>query len=565
MINLRNQQALTGIKNNEHFLTRTETVIFYLLLFSGLIPLFVNKYFVTLDGPSHLYNGFLIKSLISGEYPEINNLFRLNSFPVPNGISQFLFLIFGLFLPDFLTEKIVLFLYLFFTPFIFRKLILFLSPSNRVFSWFMILFVHNQNFYFGFFNLSFGILFFFLTILYFFKYGKELRNHHVFALAGLLLLTYFSHLLVFLISFFFLLFLTLSSVGISRIANRISFTGLKKATRKTLRIMLAALPALALTFLYLIKFESLENNPQRLDIKLLIEWILDIRPLLALRYGFPWKTYTLFFFIFLMVMTLTQMIPSLRGYSKKDNNSNKPTDNIRIATPVLILFTLGSLVLFLTIPNVILLSERLILFFFLFLITFLAIQKYPEWIHYTAAIILIVVHIAFTRMYTFTLAKYSKEVTHIKEAVRAIEPGEIVLPLNYNDKWIFMHISGYAGTGNPLALLENYEAGHTWFPVRWNSSPYQIGFLDKSDAENIILTCKKFVNKEAPDYFSLVSDGSIIKPILYVLVIKDPVNNDSLIPECVQQILDKSYSVQSINSFCTLYHLDQNNLLPASR
>ena len=53
---------------------------------------------------------------------------------------------------------------------------------------------------------------------------------------------------------------------------------------------------------YLFRFDSLEQNPERLAISRLLRWIVDIRPLLALRYGFPWISYTWLLFLLLATM-----------------------------------------------------------------------------------------------------------------------------------------------------------------------------------------------------------------------------------------------------------------------
>gem|GEM_PF-4258636 len=46
-------------------------MLFSFLLFLNLIPILLLKYFVTLDGPSHLYNANLIKHLLLNTPPYI--------------------------------------------------------------------------------------------------------------------------------------------------------------------------------------------------------------------------------------------------------------------------------------------------------------------------------------------------------------------------------------------------------------------------------------------------------------------------------------------------------------
>jgi len=532
-----------------------ETHIFYGFLLLGLFPLFLNRYFVTLDGPSHLYNGMLLKTLLeAGDAGEISRLYSLNPFPVPNLLTHWLFAGFSVFLPDFLTEKAVLFIYLFFTPLIFRKLILLVAPQNGVFSWLMILFVHNQNFYFGFFNFSFGLLFLFLTLYYFLKHRSNFSLGKIFVLGLLFLLTYFSHLMVFLISFALIAGLSLTE-NTNKRNSRLSSSEIKAVSGRLVKMVLSALPALILAFLYLLRFDSLEDHPQRMELKKMLEWIVDIRPLLALRYGFPWKSFTWLLFILLMIMLAVRIVTS----RKKGRSAREETfpDEFPVSwiKNTLLVWTSGLLVMFLVVPNAILLSERLILLFFLFFISWLATGKYPGWLHITAVIIILVFHISFTRMYNYTLGGYSKDVMSIKEAVKDIPTGSLVLPLNYNEKWVYLHISGYVGTDKPLALLENYESSLSWFPVRSHTGYYRGSFLIEQRSEHRNIPCDQYLHGDSTGWFSLLTQSNKFIPIPFVLVINAKDGDNSVIPECVTLVLDKHYLAEKSNDFCTLYRL----------
>jgi hypothetical protein len=539
-----NHIELTNPKSKGFPLRKAEPFIFWIMLLGGLIPLITHKYFVTLDGPSHLYNGYLVKYLLSGDYPAISQLFTMNPFPVPNWFSHFLFTTLGIVLPGLLAEKVVLFLYLFFTPLLFRKLILFIAPENRVFSWLMILFVHNQNFYFGFFNFSFGILFMFLTLHYYIRNQNKDTFRTQFLLCCLFLLLYFSHLMVFMVTFILLIILSAEDIVISNSGGGISVSGLKQAARRAFRVPVAALPAILLTLGYLFR-TGIDYNPERLPFQKLVEWIADIRPLLAIRYGFPWKSYTYLLFIVLVIMILFQMTLFLRrNWKKKEILSNQPRSLTIGPAFVFLLFTLGFLIFLFIMPNFNLISERLIFFFFLFLITWLSILHFPRWVHYTMAIVVIVFHISFTRMYHHTIGGYSEKAMKLVEVTRDMQPGEVILPLNYNEKWNFMHISGYVGTDHPCAILDNYEAWLPWFPVQWNRDQYDIGNTEDT-----------YIHTEAPDFFTLKPKRSIPEIIPNILLIYRTDSGVTDIPANISAILDKSYIKVSENDFCALFRI----------
>jgi hypothetical protein len=533
-----------------------ETFLFYLMVVAGIIPLLAHKYFVTLDGPAHLYNGILIKSLLAGNCPAISEIFRMNPFPVPNCFSHCLFALFSTVLPGYLTEKVVIFLYLFFTPVIFRKLVLHLAPGNAIFSWFMVLFVHNQNFYFGFYNLMFGILFLFLIIFYFYKYCGEIRLKQIIILAVLFLLTYFSHLFTFFISLAAVLVISLGMVTTERTQDGMKISGIRIHVSNTVKVFLAALPALVLTLLYLFKIDSVEQGV-RPELKELVEWIFNVRPLLAISYNPNWRVYTQLLFFLFVLMLLTHSVLWIWKYSRKEGNSIIFKGKIHRQALIWFGFTTAFLLLYLILPNAILLTERLILFFFLFLITWLAILHYPKWIHFLSFITVVTVHYVFTGMYYKTEGELSGDIVKLKETVSQVEEGSLLLTLNYNDNWLHVHTTGYIGCDKPMAVLENYEAGLAWFPVQWNLTHYQLGFLNEWGVENKKVLCDKYLQPEAPDIFSLKGNDNHIVPIPYILITGNLETNKDNFPPCLLKILDTSYTTLEHNNFCTLFRMNK--------
>lgn len=556
---LKNIPSIWDHQKESCFLSDTmETLLFWLLLLAGLFPLMTHSYFVTLDGPAHLYSGEIIKTLLLAPHGIIGRLFTINPFPVPNWTSHFLFALLGTFLPATFTEKTVIFLYLFFTPLIFRKLVLALRPENRILSWTMVLFVHNQNFYFGFFNFSYGVLFMFLTLWYYLVIFRNEKKLHIPLLGILFLALYFSHLMMFLVTLALILLLSAQPLVLSAGRGGLRISGGRRAAGNLLRAGAAALPAGLLSLIFLAGTNTLEKNPERLSFSRLVEWVTAVRPLLALRYGFPWKSYTYLLFGVILVMTITAAVILYRDDRSKKRTSPQERTLFRLTpVPLFALFSLGSLALLFILPNTILLSERLILLFYLFLITTLALFRYPRWAHYTLAMVVILLHISFTRMYSYTLGDYAKNAALVVETAGKAEPGALILPLNYNEKWIYMHISGYAGTQNSLAVLENYEAGLSWFPVRWSHDYYETRFLDRSDASNTLHLCDNYIHPDLPAFFFLKRNDGTLEIIPYILVILPGNIESPQIPPCAREILDASYKVVRENDFCVLFRAQQ--------
>ncbi len=76
--------------------------LFWAMLLAGTIPLLVFRHFVTLDGPAHLYNAQLIREIWFGGHSLVNDLFRVNDFPVPNWSGHLIMALLNLLLPAYL-------------------------------------------------------------------------------------------------------------------------------------------------------------------------------------------------------------------------------------------------------------------------------------------------------------------------------------------------------------------------------------------------------------------------------------------------------------------------------
>src|SRR5438105_13522416 len=64
---------LQGIRRASVFLDAHENLIFYMLMFLHVVPIWAFNYFPSQDGPSHLYNAIIIRDYFSGDNA---NLFR---------------------------------------------------------------------------------------------------------------------------------------------------------------------------------------------------------------------------------------------------------------------------------------------------------------------------------------------------------------------------------------------------------------------------------------------------------------------------------------------------------
>lgn len=534
-----------------------ESITFWGLVIIGLLPLIFTKYYLTLDGPGHIYNGNIIKELILGNHSEFINLFKFNTLPVPNWISHFMFAFLNMIFPDYISEKIVIGSFLILFPFLFRKIILWFAPENKVFSYLGILFAHNHLLYLGSYNMVYALVGLFAITYFILRHVTKLNLWQLSVLALLFLLIYFSHVLILMITILVALLLPLAALTVEQndkgwvVSNWNLFYTKMKVT------VLAMIPTVILTGFYLFNVDSLEEAP-RMGLTQLLKWIVDIRPLLTLCYCEHWMHYTHLLFALFVVMMVTNLFLTIRNSCTSSEgrlkiNMPKPRYSI-----IWFLLFVGITFLFLIVPNANILPERLIILVFIFLCLWLAIQKYPRWLHIIALLIIVAIQGVFSYRYVKAMKDTSNHIELMKEVSLHIEAGSLLLPFNYayNNNWLHMHSPGYFGSGKPIAVIENYEGQLKWFPVSWNTEgPYELAPISVWAADNKKMIGHYYTTVEHPDVFSLPQKDGKRKDIPYVVMlgrVADANDPDYL---QIKPILDKSYRLIFENDLCQLYRL----------
>lgn len=532
-----------------------EPLLFWILVFIGTLPLLLNKYFPTLDGPSHLYNGNIIKELVLGNHQEFRNLFSFNPLLVPNWISHFLFAVLGLIFPDFLTEKIVFLAYFILTPLFFRRICLRFSPENKFLSYLMILFAHNHLFYFGFFNFCIAITLFLITVDFGLRIQDKFQLKHVWILTLFLVVIYFSHVMVLLVTMVVLFLLPLNVLSINKIDTGYKINGLATFRRNIKFTAWSVIPAAILSVNYILRIDSLEQAP-RTDLLPLLKMIVDIRPLMTLAYGFPWKIYNWVLMIFFLVLIVGHVTYTVTQNFKKSADGctfNLPLPRFSI---IWFLIAIAFTILFLIVPNSNLLPERLIFLLYLFFILGIATLKYPRKLRIVSIVFILLIQIVYVKLHTREMRMLSNQVEKIKETTVHIEPGSLLLTLNYSDNWFNSHTSCYFGSGKPIAVIENYEGNLSWFPISWNmNGPYKLVPINTWGVENKKITKSFYVNAADTSVFSLMTKTNKLVKIPYVVKMGNSVDMSQDYNIKTEEVLALGYQLTFQNDFCKLYRL----------
>jgi hypothetical protein len=450
--------------NKNIFNNLKEGYLFYSILLLNLIILCSVKYYPSMDGPAHLHNAKLLSHLIQGDFNSFSEFYEINSIAIPNWTSHIVLGSLITVFPAWLAEKIMLCLYIIGLTLSFRLLITKLNPTNNYLSFIIFPFTYSFLFHLGFYNYSISFIFLFFTLYYWLKIKDTQTNLNSVVLSLLLILTYFSGVLT-----YFFLGLTLGLFVISieighYFQNRQLGFQIYTLFKKLGLLLLISLPSLLLLMMFL-KSISYAPSGGGYPMNELTKWIDDVRALIVYDYVGEEKLTSQFLHIIIAIFSISlflrfKNIPFKKFAERIDRNDI-------ILVPVLV-----ALVLFYIVPNdssARMMSDRYILMFYMLLIIWVAWQPLPKRVSQILVFLILVLHFGLLMKHqNGTIRKLNRDAISIETVAKYIETGSVILPINMSDNWLEGHFSNYLGVNKPLVILENYEAGVGWFPLKWN-------------------------------------------------------------------------------------------------
>lgn len=450
-------------------------VLFYLILLFNIILIVSVRFYPSLDGPAHLYNSTLLKGMLLKDQTLLN-YFIFNSSYLPNWMSHSMLTFFLFFVPAWLSEKLLIIFYVAGMAFSFRYLVNSLNSSNSYLSLLIFPFIFTFLFHLGFYNFSLGFIFLYSTIGYYIRTHKQITYKNYLLLSLLLLLTYYSNILL-----FGFLGITLGSYILFSFYINYSESDNKKieirtGLQKLFFLLIAALPSLflAIKFVMNIKFHSAD---QSYSFRELLSWINDGRPFIVYNYSDD-KLFTEQYFHIILILIVTAFI-NVQALRSKLLYSNFIL--VPIALSLLMLFFIPDS------SGAGMMSIRYATIFYLLLLVWICMLSERRIINNVLIILILLLHIGIQTKHFFgTLKLLNKNAITMEAAGQFIDPYSIVLPVNFTDNWLQHHFSNYAGINKPIIMLENYEASINWFPLKWNvDSIPNITINDKNSISGI--------------------------------------------------------------------------------
>ncbi len=426
--------------------------VFVSILF--LIPVIGNTYFVTVDGPAHLYNASLLKQLWFNNQTFLRSFFEINTQLNSNWINHIWDCIVGTALPSFLTEKSFLILYILFMPFAFRYLLHSIvepSAKTKLSSYLIFPFIYSLPLRFGFFNFCFGIPILFFCLGLWLRNNKNYSLKKAIILSLLITLLYFSHL------FNFILFGLI--VFIYEMIEYFKNKNLSITVTRLKRVLIVSLPAIVFFVLFIISNNQYEHKPPVYsENKLLIQQLTEIGPVITMNHEDE-LPYSKIYFYVLCVLFILSIISFIKN---RNQDQNKIAWLITAAVLSIIYFLFPD-----WISSGGFISIRLLLLFYLLIIVWIGIQEIELKFLIVPIAIILITSFAFLK-YHYNLSKpYSDYAEEFAAAGTKIETGKTVLPLNYQQNLLFTNISNYMGCEKPIVVLDNYEPAKPHFPLLW--------------------------------------------------------------------------------------------------
>lgn len=545
MLNRINHQ-LQSIYNTLNGYTLYAYVLMVIVL---LLPVWINSYFVTLDGPCHLYNANILRNMVLGQNTDFfGRFYAFNQDYVPNWFSHIVLAGLLNFCSPPIAEKLLITGYIIaFTGFTWL-LVKQINSNNRLLAFIALPFVYTYVLQKGFYNFSFGLVFMLLLLWFHFTYQNRLRVWMFVCIETLLFtITYFVHPFGYLLAGGILFVYTF----LASFTNRPPWgLWLSAAFKKIVPLTIAVLPSAVMMLLFFLSrtAEPSRPNPETQD--KLWEFLYQVTAIVNLTSAE--EPYTEFIFRLFTFLLGTGLVVKLlhRRFSPYDSFLFMAAATLWFYFNAPASFAGGGMI-----------NQRLMLIPFIVIIFWFVSVDLPKLISILASFAAIVVTIGLLTVRMPVHAKASDLTKDYLSAAAYIKPHTTVLPLSYNhygtDRqghnitssiWIFFHSLDYMGASRPLIMLGNYEAATNHFPLVWKPNKDPFIHLGKNEGIESTPPCVNF------DQYRLAS----VENIDYVLLLCYPGQYmEHYCSTDVQDKLNKDYTLvyTSPTSRTRLYEL----------
>jgi len=462
---------------------RSEWFWFWTMVLVHLIPVFSYSIYPTLDGPAHVYNSRLLLNLLQGD--ELTSaLFALNGEIVPNWFSHATMAGLHTLFPALLAEKFIQILCILLLPVTARFLVRSIKPKAYWAGFLFFPFAHSFAFYLGFYNYCLGLSFYFAVTALWLRGWQQERWTGLLYWSGLMMVLYFTHLMA--------LILFLGTAGVWMLIRW--YKEHAKPIKPSLLLVLAALPSVFLTLLFILNHRGTSGGWVELTLSGKLLDILNIRPLITLA-AEPGIYYSRVLFVGYLLMLSYHIFIAMKKKSARYEHG------------YWLLLAGGTFVLYLIVPDGIasggFIVPRLAMLFFLFVLVWFSVKGGNKYYLGGLSLLSIAVSCTFLTYHMRVMEKPVNQATEYYEMEAQIAENSIVLPLNYSSNWLHSNYSNYLGVGDKgILVLENYETNAPHFPLVWKTKPpaESLGNFESSNNPRIDIAQYEAASGQRIDY-----------------------------------------------------------------
>ena len=496
------------------------------LLVIHLLPLWVFKYFPNQDGPSHIYNAYVLKDYHKHENYRLREYFKLNLTLFPNWTAHALMTLLMYVFPPLVCEKILLSLCVALLP---LSLFYFLDAVNKgktLFGLLGFIYAYNYLLHMGFYSFALSMPMFFFTLGYWWKHRYKMSLSNIGVLYILLLATYFCHYQSYLQLVLSLSFFAFFSHLYSAL---VEIWGYKKEPQndegeqfRSLRILLRKMkpflsflcfmiPAYFITLSYYLS-NAIGYERNYWDLKALREYFFGNKSLVYFRDDHILIMRILLIFLLVaFLLTLWDKLVTVYRARRTATSANLSSDRTAerlwlrlIDGKEQFLLMAGILtVIFFKSPRSLgsgggWINDRVHIYIFLVLLPFFSVN-FHRYVRYAMAGIIIGLslwHLGYSAHDYYYL---NKEMADMTSGVGTLEEHTAIFddvdlarcgtpgahtwhgPSKYlgTVKYVapFLHLPAYYCLKNDIAYLTNYEVAFDYFPVGSKGKPCQIDYV----------------------------------------------------------------------------------------
>ena len=443
------------------------TKIFYVLLILHLIPLFFGKYFLTQDGPSHLYNAFVFKDLVLNHHSFYAQYFDINKVPNPNWLVTVFYALVMMILPAFMAEKLFLVCYVLLLPFSFRFLIRQINPQSGFVTLLIFPLVYNITLFLGFFNFCFSIILYFYTVGYWLKHQGVFSFRKQFVFLMLVTLTYFSHPVSFVV-----LCLTIGTLMLSALYQdtKNEDKPIVFFFKRLAGLIIGLLPS---TFFFLLFFRG-SGSEISFTQRYLKGYIID-----------QLQNYGLNYFGKIDLVLCTAFIAILALFFIYNLFARIRYKRLYRLDVLYLFFALFSIMTFFSPEEIAggsVILIRLILYSNIIAILCISVYSYSEKLKWVSAYFFFGFAVFWLGFKAWHFEKIHEQLTDLMGIEDHISEGKTLLPFVVQksnadgspldttrdiDINVFLHASMYICLEKRLVCLSDYEASQSYFPLKW--------------------------------------------------------------------------------------------------